>query len=129
MSHAVMPSPMPPDAERPQRDDTQLVRRIACAEINGRRVNEAIERGADGSDPIAFLCECGRLGCTTKLTLTHRQYEAVRVSFERFLLAPRHAVEGIDTVVEEHPTYAVATKHGQAAMLAHDADERAVPDA
>jgi hypothetical protein len=120
---------MPPDAERPQRDDADLVRRVACAEINGRRVNEAIERGADGRDPIAFLCECGRLGCTTKLRLTHREYEGVRVSFERFLLAPGHAVEGIDTVVEEHPAYAVATKHGYAAMLAHDADERAVPDA
>ena len=39
-------------------------RRVAKQEINGRRVNEAIERGRLGeSDEGSFVCECGRIGC------------------------------------------------------------------
>jgi hypothetical protein len=113
---------MPP--VRPPEDESSWQRRIVCAEVNGRRVNEAIERGRGDRQHGTFVCECGRVGCTEKLDLTIEEYEAVRASFERFLIAPGHEVAGIDRVTEDHEDYLVAVKQGTAADVAEDTDAR-----
>ena len=97
----------------------------AANETTLRRINEAIEEGrvtADG--PIAFLCECGRLGCDTLLGLRLDEYEAVRRDSRRFLAAPGHEASP-DEVVERHRRYVVTSKRGQAADVAVRTDPRA----
>ena len=91
-----------------------------------RRVNEAIERGRDGTEPM-FLCECGRIGCSAKLTLSLADYERVRTSFERFVLVPGHEIAEIDIVVERGERFLIVEKHGVAGAMARRADAR-TPD-
>ena len=107
-------------------DDTDPApeRRIACAEINRRRVNEAIEQGRRTGDRQVFICECGRVGCNTTLSLGLDEYEAVRTGFERFLVIPGHEIEPVDEVVERHSEYAVVAKVGAAREIARETDDR-----
>ncbi len=99
-------------------------RRAAAAEINGRRVNEAIERGTDGPSPV-FVCECGNLGCQAKVTLSIPAYESVRQDFDRFLVVPGHQIAEVDQVVEEHSGFLVVVKkEPEAKEMAEKADQR-----
>lgn len=99
-------------------------RRAAAAEINGRRVNEAIERGTDGPRPV-FVCECGNVGCQAKVTLPIPAYESVRRDFDRFLVVPGHEIAGVDRVVEEHDGFLVVVKQEpEAKEMAEQADQR-----
>ena len=110
-----------PDAQAPQ---APWQRRAAAAEINGRRVNEAIERGTDDVRPV-FVCECGNLGCQAKVMLSIPAYEAVRQDFDRFLVVPGHEIANVDQVVEEHPGYLVVVKvEPEAKAMAEKADRR-----
>ena len=100
------------DPDRPPEDsgeETRWKRRVVMAEVNGRRVNEAIERGDSGPVPT-FVCECGHLGCSDTVELSVPQYEAVRSDFDRFLVRPGHEIEEVDSVIERHPGYLVVVK-------------------
>lgn len=111
----------PSDDHRRQAD---WKRRAAAAEINARRVNEAIERGDSGPAPV-FLCECGFLGCNATVSLSIQAYEAVRTDFDRFFVIPGHEIEVVDRVVERHSEYLVVVKHQpEAKEKARDADQR-----
>lgn len=110
-----------PKAEEPRR----FVERAASAEINGRRVNEAIERGTDAAPGAVFVCECGNLGCTATIELRIDEYEAVRSSFDRFLVLPGHEIDSVEDVVERHDGYIVVVKRdGQAVAMAAVTDDR-----
>lgn len=99
--------------------------RAAAAEVNGRRVNEAIERGAKAAAAAVFVCECGNLGCNSTVELTIAAYEKVRSGFDRFLVVPGHELEDIEDVVERHEDYLVVAKRDrQAAALAAATDDR-----
>lgn len=112
-------------SEDPAEQEPSWKRRITNAEINGRRVNEAIERGEGNSGPTVFVCECGHLGCSSTLELEVSQYEGVRTNFDRFLVLPGHEIEAVDRVVERHPGYLVVIKPDEEAReLAREADER-----
>lgn len=103
----------------------QSVERAAAAEINGRRVNEAIERGTRSTGTAVFVCECGKLGCSATVELAIDEYESVRSGFERFLVLPGHEIEEIEDVVEHHGSYlVVAKRHDQAVEMAYSADDR-----
>ena len=98
--------------------------RAAAAEVNGRRVNEAIERGTRTTGTAIFVCECGNLGCNATVELSVDEYEGVRSSFERFLVLPGHEIEEIEDVVERHPSYLVVAKRDDEAMeMASAGDE------
>jgi hypothetical protein len=110
---------------KPEGGSPQSVERAAAAEINGRRVNEAIERGAQGTGTAVFVCECGNLGCSETVALSISEYEAVRTGFERFLIVPDHQIEGIEEVVEHHDAYLVVAKRDdRAAQMACATDDR-----
>ena len=99
------------------------------AEIKGRRVNEAIERGTCREETAVFLCECGNLGCSRTLELPIEAYDEVRSGFDRFLIAPGHEVPNVDRVVERHDAYLVVVKRtGRPADLARATDPRGEPD-
>ena len=110
-------TPPPPDRSR-EATEAAWERRVAQAEINGRSVNEAIARGADTSTPTSFVCECGRIGCTVKLTLDHRDYDRARESFVSFVVAPGHEIPEVDDVVERYDDFLLVRKQGEAAQMA-----------
>ena len=90
-----------------------------------RLINEAIEEGrvtADGL--VAFVCECGRVGCDALVELSLEEYEAVRSDARRFCVEPGH--ESPDDVIDaRHPRFVVAAKRGGAAAAALREDPRA----
>ncbi|HEX3239734.1 MAG TPA: hypothetical protein VHR18_06325 [Solirubrobacterales bacterium] len=99
-------------------------RRAVSAEINGRRVNEAIERGGQGSSCV-FVCECGHLGCNATVELSIAEYEAVRTAFDRFLVLPGHVIDAVDHVVENRGGYLVVVKReGEPKRMVREADSR-----
>jgi hypothetical protein len=113
-SHEALPQGEPPWKQR-----------ITQAEVNGRRVNEAIERGEGNSGPGVFVCECGHLGCSSMVELEIAEYEEVRTNFDRFFVVPGHEIEAVDRVVERHPEYLVVIKPDEGARVAaREADER-----
>lgn len=102
-----------------------LERRAAAAEINGRQVNEAIERGITDPGPAVFVCECGYFGCNTTVEMSLAAYEAVRTDFDRFLVADGHVIDEVDEVVERHQGYVVVVKReGTPKEMARASDER-----
>src|SRR3954465_13973436 len=109
--------------------DPRLERRVAGGEISRRRVNEAIDRGGWSGAPRAFVCECGRIGCNTTLRLGLEEYENVRTSFERFLVAPGHAVASIDEVRERHGGHHVVVRRTPARERVREADRRGPDEA
>jgi hypothetical protein len=115
---------MSDEANAEKRGSERWERCAVAAEVNGRRVNEAIERGADEGSAV-FVCECGHLGCSTTIELSLADYESVRTNFDRFLLVPGHEIDRVDEVVERHPDYVVVVKReGEARAMAAAADER-----
>lgn len=107
------------------KEEPQWKQRMVTAEINGRRVNEAIERGDRNDRPLVFVCECGHIGCSSTLELEIAEYEEVRTDFDRFLVLPGHEISAVDRVVERHPRHLVVVKPGEGAReRAHEADER-----
>jgi hypothetical protein len=115
---------MCPQAE-PGQGEPRWKRRITNAEINGRRVNEAIERGDEGGKTAVFVCECGHIGCNSTLELRLADYEDVRSNFDRFLVLPGHEIPEVDSVVERYPEHLVVVKPEEGARAsAREADER-----
>lgn len=109
-------------------DGTERETRIARNEVVFRRVNEAIEPAEDGSgERHVFVCECGRLGCTEMIVLSRAEYDAVRTSFDRFVLVPGHEIPDTETVVERHDRFVVVRKEGAARDVVRRAREDEVP--
>lgn len=109
---------------RPSGPDRR-VQQAAAAEVNGRRVNEAIERGTETAGAAVFVCECGNLGCNATVEMTIPAYEQVRSGFDRFLVLPGHELPDIERVVERHEDYLVVAKQdGQAVVIAAVTDDR-----
>ena len=103
--------------------DTERQRRIAENESLFRDVNEHVEDTAERfmlGDDVAqdFLCECGDTGCTERITLTLREYAAVRANPLHFAIVPGHEIPEAERVVERRDRYAVVEKHGAGAEVA-----------
>jgi hypothetical protein len=98
--------------------------RIARNEVAFRRVNEAIEPAPErAGERHAFVCECGRLGCTELIGLSREEYDAVRTSFDRFVLVPGHEMEDAERVVARHERFVVVEKEGVAREIVRRARE------
>lgn len=112
------------DPHEEQDAEERFKRRVASAEINGRRVNEAIEPRRPAQSAV-FVCECGHLGCSETVEIEIPEYEAVRTDFDRFLVVPGHVIEEVDRVVEHHEGYLVVVKREpEARQMARASDER-----
>ncbi len=107
--------------------EDELQRRIARNESTFRDVNEALRRGhwpGEEQVPIAFRCECGRLGCSRMIELSADEYERVRANPRRFLMAPDHDLPEAEVVIETHPDYVVVEKREEAGRMAEALDPR-----
>ena len=103
--------------------------RLAKNEAFFRSVNERIreivgEQGADGH-VYEFICECADTTCLERVHLTIAEYEAVRASGTRFVVAAGHEIDAIETVVAESHASIVVEKVGVAAEVADALDPRA----
>ncbi len=111
--------------ERADAGEPQWKQRITQMEINGRRVNEAIEQGEEGVETAVFVCECGHLGCSSTVELGIAEYEEVRTGFNRFLVLPGHEIPEVDQVIERHRQHLVVAKRGAGAKAAtRETDQR-----
>jgi hypothetical protein len=115
-------------SEGPPKDptaDERFQHRAAMAEVNGRRVNEAIEPRGPRGDTAVFVCECGSLPCGETVEIPVGEYESVRTDFDRFLVVPGHEIEEVDEVVERRAGYLVVVKREpEARAMARASDER-----
>jgi hypothetical protein len=62
---------------------------ILFREVNDR-VREVAPRQLKAGEAMEFLCECGDETCLETIRLDLEEYEAVRVSPQRFVVVPGH---------------------------------------
>lgn len=104
-----------------------LQRRIAANEAAFRKVNDSIASGqwpGEEDAPVAFRCECARLGCNELLEVSMREYEGVRAHPRRFLVLAGHEFPDVETIVQARPGYVVIEKREEAGRLAEALDPR-----
>ena len=77
-----------------------------------RDVNERIAESAQRfeADSTQFVCECADPNCTHRLEATLDEYEDVRADGATFMLAPGHAHNDIERVLEDRGGFHVVEK-------------------
>ena len=103
--------------------DEETKDRIAINEATYRKINEGI-RADPADDWIAFVCECGRLGCNQLMRLSRAEYEAVREHSRRFAIVPGHEIAEVEDVVERHEHYTVIQKRPETSDIVERMDPR-----
>ena len=102
--------------------------RLARNESFFRGINERIRDAAavHGGDAhvYEFICECADPGCVERVSLTLAEYERVRGEGSRFVLAPGHDLQSIESVVAATPDHIVVDKIGLAGEIAQTLDPR-----
>jgi predicted ThiF/HesA family dinucleotide-utilizing enzyme len=86
--------------------------RVAMNEATFRKINEGMEAGQDPYGRLAFLCECGRLGCNQLLRMTRAEYEALRANPRRFAIVEGHELPEVEDVVDRAERFIVVEKRG-----------------
>jgi hypothetical protein len=82
-----------------------------------RTINERIEEGAKqhGVDQsLPFHCECCDESCLEKIELPPAEYDRIAAHIERFVVVPGHEQADVESVVEQHSSYLVVEKTGEA---------------
>ena len=102
--------------------------REARNEARFRDQNEWIEATSTsfGLDPqIVFVCECGDGDCSQTISLSKAEYESVRGTSNRFVIAPNHENPEAEQVVSEGSRFAVVEKiEGWGLRVARETDPR-----
>ncbi len=77
-----------------------------------RDVNERIAESAQrfDADSTQFVCECADPNCTHRLEATLDEYEDVRSDGATFMLAPGHAHNDIERVLQDRGRFHVVEK-------------------
>jgi hypothetical protein len=102
-------------------------RRIAANEAAFRDINEGIQRGqwpGEEGSPVAFRCECARLGCNRLIELSVSHYEEIRSHPRWFVVATGHEIPEAESVVQQREGYVVVEKKDQAGEFAEASDPR-----
>ena len=93
-----------------------------------RQVNERIGEIAEelgGADHrYDFLCECSRLDCVQRISLTLGEYGHVRDEGDRFAIVAGHEELEVEQVVEKFEQYWIVEKVGVAGEMAREEDPR-----
>jgi hypothetical protein len=110
----------------------ERARRIAENESRFREINERLEADLRklpvDDNPVAFVCECGKLACADGVRLTLSEYERVRADPLLFAILPGHEIEDVEDVVAREERFAVVRKHLDAAEVVERADRRTATD-
>ena len=92
---------------RARRTITPTRKNVLFREVN-ERVVEVSRQAVEGE--IEILCECGEDACLAQITLTARQYDAVRDIPSRFVVAVGHEDTQVERIVETRAAYVVVEK-------------------
>jgi len=109
-------------------DSTQ--RRKAANEAVFREVNERVERlerrlAVASPDDLPVVCECDRLDCVERLSVSVETYERVRADAHCFIVAPGHADASVEDVIDGGGAYLVVRKRpGEPQAIAEQTDPR-----
>jgi hypothetical protein len=82
-----------------------------------RTINERIDEGAKQhgvEESLPFHCECGDETCVGKIELPPSEYDRIASHVARFVVLPEHEQPTVEFVVEQHPSYLVVEKTGEA---------------
>jgi hypothetical protein len=97
--------------------------RFARNEAIFREVNERVADVIDSDARTTnFLCECGNIDCIEEISLTDGEYRVLRSNAARFAVAPGHAIEDVETIVERTDRFQVVEKHPREAEIAKATD-------
>lgn len=103
-------------------------KRRAENESTFRKANEKLERKVIDLElsghPTPYICECDDERCTTLVSLTVEEYEAVRANPRGFFVAPAHE-SSEDRVLEELDRYTLIEKVDEEGRLVEAQDPRA----
>jgi hypothetical protein len=103
-------------------------RQLAENEVRFRALNERLRAGSGtwgpGEGVLELVCECGDENCIRAITLTARDYEAVRSDKTQFIVVPGHERAEVEDVVDEREGWLVVRKRGEAAAFAAETDPR-----
>ena len=106
---------------------SRSVHQAAENEARFRLANEGLEEKADelgfGGERTPYLCECEDERCTSVISLTREEYEAVRAHPKRFAMVIGHQ-EADDRLVEEGVGFIVIEKRGEEGELVAARDPR-----
>ena len=107
-------------------DAEQVARNDAIFRDANERIKSAAQH-VGGPEHVPFICECADSRCREIVRLTLSEYEDVRTSPIRFLIALGHDLEDTEReeVVARRPRYWVIEKRGEARPLAAELDPRA----
>jgi hypothetical protein len=104
-------------------------RRLAVNEALSRDVNEVVDDVAgawfDVDERIEFRCECSRPECAGHVSLTRREYDAVRSDAVRFVVLRGHEDAEIENEIGRIREYLLVEKRGEGAEVARRTDPRA----
>ena len=102
---------------------------MAENEVRFRALNERLRAGSDtwgpGDGILELVCECADEDCMRSITLTPRDYEAIRSDETQFVVVQGHERLEVEDVVAGREGWLVVRKRGEAAEIAADADPRA----
>jgi hypothetical protein len=89
-----------------------------------RAVNREIEQASEelGSSELEVLCECGREGCSSLISLPTSEYEQIHAESDRFIVIPGHETPEVENVVERKDGYLIVDKFGEAEKAAEEAE-------
>ena len=97
----------------------------AAREAMSRNVNDQVVVMGRGSlARFAIRCECSTSGCTDHVHVKREVYDRVRSVSTDFFVVPGHEDLELERVVEEHPSYLVVRKTGEAGEVAEALDTR-----
>ena len=60
---------------------------------------------------LDFVCECSNLDCVERIELTIKDYEAIHMRQDRFIIRKNHQTPSAEKVVEQHSAYSVVEKY------------------
>ena len=99
----------------------------AANESRFREANEKLERKVVALSitewRTPYFCECDDPHCTSVVTLTIPEYEAVRSRSTQFAVMPDHHSPP-NRVLEEHDSFTLIEKTGEEAQLVEEQDPR-----
>jgi len=106
----------------------ERARRIADNEGRFREINERLRTDLralpEDGERIDFVCECGQVDCSARVSMALDEYEAVRASSLDFLVVPGHDVGDVEDVVDVNDRFARVRKHPEAAERVRESDPR-----
>jgi hypothetical protein len=93
--------------------------RIAHNEAWSRSLNQRRAEWLSAREGMAgFRCECWQRDCPERVALTGDDWQTARAEPARFVVAPGHVAEEIESVIQKYPRFWLVEKSGEAGEVA-----------